>query len=244
MSALAWLLGGDAALLALSLAAIVAARRRARRRFRLRRRLRALFAPAGGRPRSSARPSRARGADAADRPAVDRREFSPRRAVGVLRRGGRPRRGRREPLRHRLRARRARTRARAAVLSGLSGRHEFRAARRRRLHVPRRLGVHVARLVGAGDGPSPRTGQSRAPAMSISLWRASARWRCCSPSRCWRARRAPTPSRRCAPARPRPAWPVWCSLWRWRARGRRPALCRSTSGCRSPIPPRRATSRR
>ena len=38
-----------------------------------------------------------------------------------------------------------------------------------------------------------------------------------------------------------PPWP-WCS--RWRARGRRPGSRRCTSGCRSPIPPRPATSRR
>ena len=71
-------------------------------------------------------------------------------------------------------------------------------ARRRRLHLPARLGIHVARLLGAGDGASSRAPTMRAPAMSISSWRASAPWRCCSPSACSPAPAATTPSPRCA----------------------------------------------
>ena len=44
--------------------------------------------------------------------------------------------------------------ARAAVLSGLSRRHEFGGARRRRLQLPGGVGIHVADVVGAGDRPS------------------------------------------------------------------------------------------
>ena len=75
--------------------------------------------------------------------------------------------------------------ARAAVLSRLSRRHEPRRARRRRLHLPVLLGVHVAHVVGAGDGAPPRAPTMCAPATSIWSWRASARSRCCSPSACW-----------------------------------------------------------
>ena len=56
--------------------------------------------------------------------------------------------------------------ARAAVLSGLSRRHESRGARRRRLHLPGVVGVHVAHLLGAGDRASSR---SREPARRLCL---------------------------------------------------------------------------
>ena len=46
-------------------------------------------------------------------------------------------------------------RPRASVLPGVPGRHEPRRPRRRRVHVPADLGVHVARLVGAGHGAPP-----------------------------------------------------------------------------------------
>ena len=59
---------------------------------------------------------------------------------------------------------------------GVPRRHEPRRAGRRRLHLPARLGVHVADLLGAGDGAPPRSGEPRAPATSTSSWRASARW--------------------------------------------------------------------
>ena len=131
-------------------------------------------------------------------------------------------------------------------LSRLPRRHEPRAvAGRRRLHLPARLGVHVAGVLGAGHGAPPRAGQRRAPATSISSWRASARSRCCSPSACSPGPTAATPS---TPSAPPPArrWlagagpgPGRCS-----APARRRASCRCMSGCRSPIRPRRATSRR
>ena len=66
-----------------------------------------------------------------------------------------------EPLRPRLRPDRALARAGAAVLPGLSRGHEPRPRRRRRLYVSSVLGVHVARLLGAGDGASSR-GRQRA----------------------------------------------------------------------------------
>ena len=128
---------------------------------------------------------------------------------------------------------------------GVPRRHEPGRPRRRRLHLPVLLGVHVARLLGAGDGAPRARPRTRAPATSISSWRASARWRCCSPSAC-----SPAPTggyafaamrAGIAAADRRPRW-----SWRWRcsAPARRPASCRCTSGCRSPIRPRRATSRR
>ena len=58
--------------------------------------------------------------------------------------------------------------ARAAVLSGVPRRHEPRRARRRRLHLPAVLGVHVAVVLGAGDGAITRTPTTRAPATSTS----------------------------------------------------------------------------
>ncbi len=47
------------------------------------------------------------------------------------------------------------------VLSRLSRGHESRGRRRRRLQLPIRLGAHVARVVGAGDGPSSRSKEQR-----------------------------------------------------------------------------------
>ena len=54
-------------------------------------------------------------------------------------------------------------------------------------------------VLGAGDGAPSRAARTRAPATSISSWRASARWRCCSPSACSPGPTAATPSTRCAP---------------------------------------------
>ena len=51
--------------------------------------------------------------------------------------------------------------------------------------LPGLLGVHVAHLLGAGDGAPSRSATTCAPATSIWSWRASARSRCCSPSACW-----------------------------------------------------------
>ena len=123
--------------------------------------------------------------------------------------GGQSRRRRGEPLRARLRAPRARSRARAAVLSGVSGRHESRAARGRRLHLPVVVGVHVARLLGAGDGASPRI---RQPARGLRLYRHGElrhAVRCCSRSVCSPERAAPIRSRRCARRARRREWPPW-----------------------------------
>ena len=72
-----------------------------------------------------------------------------------------------EPLRDRLRPARARAAAGAAVLSGVPGGDEPGAAGRRRLHLPDVLGVHVAAVLGAGAGASPRGGQRARRAMSI-----------------------------------------------------------------------------
>ena len=59
--------------------------------------------------------------------------------------------------------------ARAAILPAVSRRHEPGRHRRRRLHLPVHLGVHVALLLGAGHGA--RSGQARtcAPATSICV---------------------------------------------------------------------------
>ena len=55
---------------------------------------------------------------------------------------------------------RNRTPPRAALRAGLPGRYELGPAGRRRVHLPARLGVHVADLLGAGParprGPRPR----------------------------------------------------------------------------------------
>ena len=80
------------------------------------------------------------------------------------------------------------------VLPGVPRRHESRRARRRRLHLPAGLGVHVAVVLGAGDGAPPRRRQPAPPATSTSSWRASARSPCCSPSACSPAPTAATPS--------------------------------------------------
>ena len=111
--------------------------------------------------------SGALGRHAAARPAVARRAFPSRCALGLLPGRGQSRRRRGEPVCARLRPPRAGTAPRAAVLSGLSRRHEPRRARRRRLHVSGVVGVHVALLLGAGHGASPRAATTRAPATSI-----------------------------------------------------------------------------
>ena len=97
--------------------------------------------------------------DAAARPAVDRRAFPHGCARGVLPRGGRSRRRGGEPVRARLWPPRGGAAARAAVLSGVPRRHESGRARRRRLQLPGLLGVHVAVVLGAGDGAPPRARQ-------------------------------------------------------------------------------------
>ena len=111
--------------------------------------------------------------------------------------------------------------------------------------VPAVVGVHVAGVVGAGDGAPSRGRRSRGPASSTSSWRASARCRCCSSfgllAGAGGGYAFDGDARRAARA---PASPRWRSPWRSSAPGRRPASRRCTSGCRSPIPPRRATSRR
>ena len=96
---------------------------------------------------------------AAARRAVARRAFPPRRAVRLLSHRGRSRRHERQPVRARLWRARNRTAARAAVLRRLPRRHDAGRARRRRLHVPVLLGVHVAHLLGAGDVAPPRRGK-------------------------------------------------------------------------------------
>ena len=90
--------------------------------------------------------------DAAARAAVARRAFSRRRALRLLPRRRQSRRRRSEPLCARLRQARACAAARAALLSAVPRRHEPRRRRRRRLHLPLLVGVHVALLLGAGDG--------------------------------------------------------------------------------------------
>ena len=115
--------------------------------------------------------------------------------VGLLSRRRRSRRRRRQPVRARLWPPRGRAAARAAVLSGLPRRHESGGAGRRCLHLSRLLGIHVAHLVGAGDGAPSRARQRATPATSISSWRASARSPCCWPSACSPAPTASTPSR-------------------------------------------------
>ncbi len=64
-----------------------------------------------------------------------------------------------KPLWPRLRPPRPGAAPRAAVLSRLSGRHESGGAGGRRLFLSAVLGIHVARLLGAGHGASPRTRQ-------------------------------------------------------------------------------------
>ena len=83
----------------------------------------------------------------------------------------------REPLRARLRPGRKRAGTRASVLRAVRARHESRACRRRRLFLSRRLGIHVAFLLGAGRASSTARRKTAAPARFISSWPSSARWR-------------------------------------------------------------------
>ena len=148
----------------------------------------------GGRRRRRDRP--------AARPAVDRRAFPHRRALGVLPRRRQSRRRGRKPLRHRLRPPRTAPERVLPFYPGVPRRHEPRRARRRRLHLPVSLGVHVAVVVGAGHGPPPRARTTPAPATSISSWRAFGTL--CAAARlrpACRAGRAATPSPPSAPTR-------------------------------------------
>ena len=88
-----------------------------------------------------------------------RREFPPRCARVVLSRRRQSRRRGRKPLRARLRPARSLAAAGAAVLSGLSRRHESGRAGGRCLFIPGRLGIHVAVVLGAGDGEPSRAGK-------------------------------------------------------------------------------------
>ena len=105
------------------------------------------------------------------------------------------------------------------------------------------MGVHVARVLGAGDGPSSRGGQR---AGGLRLYRhgepghdgpaAGVRSAGRSARRLYVRDDAREPRRRAGVA-------GLCSLWRSSARGRRRAWCRSMSGCRSRIRPRRSCLR-
>ena len=79
-----------------------------------------------------------------------------------------PRRRNRKPVRARLRAPRNGTGSGAAVLPRLSRRHESGRARRRRIHVPVDLGVHVADVVGAGHG-APSSARQHARRLHLPL---------------------------------------------------------------------------
>ena len=72
-----------------------------------------------------------------------------------------PRRRVGEPLRPRIRPPRKRPCARRAVLPAVSRRDESGRDRRRCVYVSAELGVHVAHVVGARDGASRRSRQSR-----------------------------------------------------------------------------------
>ena len=128
----------------------------------------------------------------------------------------------------------------------LPRRHEPGRARRRRLHLPVLLGVHVAGLLGAGAWRITASAEQRARRLHLSRHgelRHAGAAAGLRPAR--RRRAAATPSPRCAPHRHAPlASPRWCLRWRCSAPARRPGWCRCMSGCRSPIPPRRAMSRR
>jgi hypothetical protein len=87
------------------------------------------------------------------------RPFPDRCAGRVLSRRRQSGRHRRKPLRSRLRPPRAGAGPRAAVLSGVPGRHEPGGAGGRCVLLSVVLGVHVAFVLGAGHGASPRTGQ-------------------------------------------------------------------------------------
>ena len=69
------------------------------------------------------------------------------------------RRGGGKPLWPRLRPSRALPAPRAAVLPGLPGRHESRGAGGRCIFLSVVLGIHVAGVLGAGDGAPSRTRQ-------------------------------------------------------------------------------------
>ena len=64
-----------------------------------------------------------------------------------------------KPLWSRLRPSRPRAASRAAVLPRLSRRHEPRGAGGRRVFLSAVLGIHVAGVLGAGHGASPRSRQ-------------------------------------------------------------------------------------
>ena len=103
----------------------------------------------------------------AARAALARRAFPHRCAVGVLSRRRQSRRRGGEPVRARLWPPRNVASARAAVLSGLSRRHESGRHGGRRLQLPGVVGIHVAHLVGAGGLASPACARICAPATSI-----------------------------------------------------------------------------
>ncbi len=94
----------------------------------------------------------------AHRPAVAGRALPPGRPVRGVPDRGQPRRRGRQPLRRRLRRARGGAGPGAALLPGVPGGHEPGGAGRRRLHLPGGVGVHVAELLGPGDGPPPRSG--------------------------------------------------------------------------------------
>ena len=154
------------------------------------------------RSRSYSGPGSTESSDAAPRPAVARRAFPPRRALGVL-----PARGQ-----SRRRAPRASTRSATASTR--------RAPQRVLPFYPAFLaGMNL--VVLADDAftflfawefmslsswalvmAHHRAARTCAPATSISSWRASARSRCCSPSACWPGRTAAMPSPRSARSHP------------------------------------------
>ena len=88
-----------------------------------------------------------------------RSAFPSRCAFGLFPCRGQSRRGRGQPVRARIRPPRACPAPGAAVLSGVSRRHEHRRARRRRVHFSSVMGIHVAVVVGAGHGASSRQRQ-------------------------------------------------------------------------------------
>ncbi len=94
------------------------------------------------------------------RPALGGRAFSPGCAGGCVPYRGQSRRGRSQPLWARLWATRDFPFARAAVLSGVSCRHESRGLGGRCFQFPAVVGIHVALFMGAGDGASSFAGES------------------------------------------------------------------------------------